>query len=111
MRHDGRPLAQKNTLFLKTLLSADAVIIGGQAASHCVKSSIDDILNEIAATDPALCKKIYLLTDCMSAVTVPDGAGGFVADFTGDAERALRRFEAAGMNLVKSTDPATKWLA
>lgn len=109
-RHDGRPLAQKNTLFLKTLLAADAVIIAGQAASHCVKSSIDDIMGEIARADPGLAKKIFLLTDCMSAVTVPDGSGGFLADFTEEAERALRRFEAAGMNLVKSTDPAAKWL-
>ena len=26
------------------------------------------------------------MTDCMSAVTVPDGKGGFVADFTDDAD-------------------------
>ncbi len=35
-----------------------------------------DILSEIVATDRALAKKIYVLTDCMSAVTVPDGKGG-----------------------------------
>lgn len=108
-RHDGRPLAQKNTLFLKTLLTADRVIIAGQAASHCVKSSIDDILSEIAATDPALAKKVYILRDCMSAVTVPDGKGGFVADFTADAERALERFAKAGMNVVDSTKPLSSW--
>ena len=68
-RHDGAPLAQRNTQFLETLLSADAVIIAGQAASHCVKSSIDDLLDEIAATDPALARKVYIMTDCMSAVT------------------------------------------
>ena len=110
VRHDGQPLAQKNALFLKTLLSADAVIIAGQAASHCVKSSIDDILAEIVATDRELARKIYLMTDCMSAVTVPDGKGGFVADFTGEAEGALQRFADAGMNLVKSTDPLASWL-
>jgi len=109
-RFDGQPLAQKNTLFLKTLLDADAVIIAGQAASHCVKSSIDDILTEIAATDRALAKKIFLLTDAISAVTVPDGKGGFVADFTPEADRALERFAQAGMNLVKSTDPISNWL-
>lgn len=110
-RHDGRPLAQKNALFLRTLLTADAVLIAGQAASHCVKSSIDDLLAEVAATDRALAKKIYLLTDCMSAVAIPDGKGGFLADFTDAAESALARFEAAGMNLVKSTDPMSRWLA
>jgi nicotinamidase-related amidase len=109
-RHDGQPLAQKNTLFLKTLLDADAVIIAGQAASHCVRSSIDDILSEIVATDRALAKKIYVMTDCMSAVSVPDGKGGFLADFTKEAALALQRFEDAGMNLVKSTDPMAGWL-
>lgn len=108
-RHDGQPLAQRNTLFLKTLLSADAVIIAGQAASHCVKSSIDDILTEIVATDRSLAKKIYLLADCMSAVAVPDGKGGFVADFTAEAQNALGRFEAAGMNVVRSTDDPRSW--
>jgi nicotinamidase-related amidase len=109
-RHDGQPLGQRNTQFLRTLLAADAVVIAGQAASHCVKSSIDDILAEIAATDPDLAKKVYLVTDCMSAVTVPDGKGGFAADFTDEAEKALRRFADAGMKLVKSTDPMETWL-
>ena len=109
MRHDGQPLAQRNTQFLKTLLAADAVIIAGQAASHCVKSSIDDLVDEIARQDPLLAKKVYVLTDCMSSVTVPDGNGGFVADYTPQADEALVRFAAAGMHLVKSTDPLASW--
>jgi nicotinamidase-related amidase len=108
-RHDGQPLAQRNTQFLKTLMTADAVVIAGQAASHCVKSSIDDLLSEIVSVDPALAKKVYVMTDCMSSVTVPDGKGGLAADFTPQAEAALARFAAAGMHLVKSTDPLTAW--
>jgi len=104
-RFDGAPLAQRNTQFVKTLLGADAVVIAGQAASHCVKSTIDDLLGEIVAIDPALAKKVYLVTDCMSAVTVPDGKGGFAVDFTGAADAALQRFADAGMHLVRSTDP------
>ncbi|NNB85761.1 nicotinamidase [Corallococcus exiguus] len=109
MRHDGQPLAQRNTQFLKTLLTSDAVVIGGQAASHCVKSSIDDLLGEIVAQDAALARKVYLLTDCMSSVTVQDGKGGFAADFTPQADAALKRFADAGMHLVKSTDPLASW--
>lgn len=108
-RFDGQPLAQRNTQFLKTLISSDAVIIAGQAASHCVKSTIDDLLTEIVAQDPALAKKVFILTDCMSSVTVPDGKGGFAADFTAQADDALQRFARAGMHLVKSTDPLTHW--
>jgi nicotinamidase-related amidase len=106
-RFDGAALAQRNTQFIHTLLAADAVVIAGQAASHCVKSTIDDLLDEIATQDPSLAKKVYLLTDCMSSVTVPDGKGGFAADFTTQADAALQKFADAGMHLVKSTDPIT----
>ena len=108
-RHDGQPLAQRNTAFLKTLLTSDAVIIAGQAASHCVKSSIDDLLDEIVAQDAALARKVYILADCMSSVTVPDGKGGFAADFTPQAEQSLARFAASGMHVVRSTDPLSTW--
>lgn len=108
-RFDGQPLAQRNTQFLKTLLAADAVVIAGQAASHCVKSTIDDLLDEIVAADPKLAAKVWLLVDCMSAVTVPDGKGGLAVDFTPQADAALARFAAAGMHLVRSTDPIASW--
>lgn len=106
---DGAPLAQPNAQLLQTLLSADAVLIAGQASSHCVKSSIEDLLEALLARDPQLARKVYVLTDCMSAVTVPDGQGGFAADFTPQAEAALQRFADAGMHLVRSTDPLESW--
>ncbi len=108
-RHDGLPLAQKNDRFLETLLRADALVVAGQAASHCVKSTVEDLLEEIRALDPGRASRVYLLVDCMSAVAVPDGRGGLLADFTPQAEEALRRFEAAGMHLVRSTDPLSSW--
>ncbi|HEY9646885.1 MAG TPA: isochorismatase, partial [Chroococcidiopsis sp.] len=37
---DGRPIAQKNTRFIQKLLEFDAVIIAGQAKSHCVAWTI-----------------------------------------------------------------------
>lgn len=111
MRHDGRPLAQRNTQFVKTLLDADAVIIAGQAASHCVKSSIEDLLGEITATDVNLARKVYILRDCMSSVAVPDPArpGAFLIDFTPQAEAALQQFADAGMHVVSSTTPIAAW--
>jgi nicotinamidase-related amidase len=107
--HDGQSVGQRNTPFIKKLLERDAVIIAGQAASHCVKSSIDDLLDAINAQDPTLAQKVYVMTDCMSAVAVPDGKGGFYADFTPQAEEAQKRFADAGMHLVKSTDPIESW--
>jgi nicotinamidase-related amidase len=111
MRWDGQPLAQRNTQFIQTLLDADVVVIAGQASSHCVKSSIEDLLSEIKAKDEKLARKVYVLRDCMSAVAVPDPGkpGSFLFDFTPQAEDALRRFEAEGMNVVASTDPIASW--
>jgi len=111
MRHDGQPLAQRNTQLIKTLLDSDAVIIAGQAASHCVRSSLEDLLSEIKARDPSLVRKVYILEDCMSAVAVPDPArpGSFLFDFTPQAEAALQHLGEEGMNLVRSTDPLASW--
>ena len=110
-RHDGQPLAQRNVGFIRTLLEADAVVIAGQAASHCVKSSIEDLLGEIRAKDESLARKVYVLADCMSSVAVPDPSapGRFVFDFTPQADAALRQFESAGMHVVRSTEPMSSW--
>lgn len=45
-----------------------------------MKSTIDDLLAEMLARDPVLTRKVYILRDCTSAVAIPDGHGGFVAD-------------------------------
>lgn len=101
---DGKAIAQKNTQFLQKLLEFDAVIIAGQAKSHCVAWTIDDLLTEIVDQDPKLAKKVYLLEDCTSPVVVPG-----VVDYTPQADAAFQRFANAGMHLVKSTDPITNW--
>lgn len=107
--HDGRLLGERNDALLSQLLAADALIIAGQAASHCVKSSIDDLLRVIEAREPALAQKVYVLEDCMSAVAVPDGAGDFLADFTPHTQKALARYAAAGMHIVRATEPMERW--
>jgi len=111
MRFDGRRLAQRNYGFLQTLLRSDAVIIAGQAASHCVKNTIDDLLGEIVKQEEELARKIYILRDCMSSVAVPDPQrpGGYLFDFTPQAEEALERFAAAGMHVVSSADAIADW--
>lgn len=101
---DGRPIAGKNTGFVEALLEFDAVVIAGQAKSHCVAWTIDDLLTEIAAVDPALARKVYLLEDCTSPVVVPG-----LIDYTEQADAAFRRFHDAGMHVVRSTDPLETW--
>lgn len=104
-RFDGKVLAQKNTAMIKRLLEADYVGVGGQAASHCTASSIDDLLTDIKVLDPKLAEKVYVITDLMSAVVIPQ----VNLDYTPDAEAAFQRFADAGMHLVKSTDPIESW--
>lgn len=108
-RFDGQPMTQKNVELIKKLHQLNALVIKGQASSHCVLSSIDDFLMELLAVDPALARKVYILRDCTSAVAVPNPAGGFFADFTPQAEAAFDRFANAGMNVVLSTTPIEEW--
>ncbi|MGI0493435.1 isochorismatase [Alkalinema pantanalense CENA528] len=102
---NGRPIAQKNASLIQKLLDYDAVIIAGQAKSHCVAWTIADLLNEIQLRDPKLASKVYLLEDCASPVVVPG-----VVDFSEQANAAYQRFAEAGMHVVKSTDPIETWL-
>ena len=97
-------IAQRNVKFIQMLLDNDILIIGGQAKSHCVAWTIHDLLTDIKAKDPKLAEKVYLLEDCTSPVVIPG-----VYDFTPDAEKAFTDFVAAGMHLVKSSDPLETW--
>ena len=101
----NREIAQKNTSLLDQLLDFNAVIIAGQAKSHCVAWTVDDLLTEIKRRDPKLAKKIYLLEDCTSSVVIPS-----VIDFTDQGDRAFQRFAEAGIHLVKSTEAIGNFL-
>jgi nicotinamidase-related amidase len=100
----GKPIAQKNIHFIEKLLQCDAVIIAGQAKSHCVAWTIDDLLRDITIRDKGLAKKVYLLQDCTSPVVVPG-----LIDYTDQADAAFRRFSEAGMRVVRSTQPIESW--
>jgi nicotinamidase-related amidase len=100
----GEQIAEKNVGFIKKLLNFDAVVIAGQAKSHCVAWTIDDMLNEISSTDRKLAEKVYLLEDCSSPVVIPG-----VVDYTEEANAAFQRFAEAGMHIVRSTDPISTW--
>jgi nicotinamidase-related amidase len=103
--HEGTPLGARNQPLIDKLLEYDAVLIAGQAKSHCVAWTIDDLLTGIVTRDRALAEKVYLLEDCSSAVVVPG-----VVDYTEEADAAFERFAAAGMHVVRSTEPISSWL-
>jgi nicotinamidase-related amidase len=100
---DGDPLGGKNTALIEKLLTFDAVVVAGQAKSHCLAWTIDDLLNDEQVRE-RLAERTYLLEDCTSPVVVPG-----VVDYTDEADAAFERYAAAGMHVVRSTDPISSW--
>ncbi len=101
---DGQWFAHKSDKFFNLLIEFDAVVIAGEAKSHCVAWTIADLLGDILAHDKRLADKVYLLEDCTSPVVVPGAL-----DYTEQADAAFRRFADAGMHIVRSTDPMASW--
>ena len=101
---DGDPLDRLNTDLIDALLTFDAVVVAGQAKSHCVAWTIDDLISGDEASVRRLAEQTYLLEDCTSPVVVPG-----VVDHTESADEAFARYEAAGMNVVRSTEPIESW--
>src|SRR5256885_879829 len=93
----------KNPRLIEKLLGFDAIVVAGQAKSHCLAWTIDDLLKDDSAR-ARLAGRMYLLEDCTSPVVVPG-----VVDYTDQADAAFERYAAAGMHVVRSTDPITSW--
>jgi nicotinamidase-related amidase len=101
---DGDRLGGKNTKLIEKLLTFDAVVVAGQAKSHCMAWTIDDLLEDDDVRERRLAERTYLLEDCTSPVVVPG-----VVDYTDEADAAFERYAAAGMHVVRSTDPIASW--
>jgi nicotinamidase-related amidase len=95
----GAAVDAPNRALLEHLLSFDTVIVAGEAKSHCVAWTVEDLLSEVRARDADLARRVVLLDDCATAVVVPG-----VVDFTDAAEGAYARFAAAGMRRALSTE-------
>jgi nicotinamidase-related amidase len=88
---------RRNEELIELLRSFDRVLLAGQAKSHCVAWTVEDLLEDLPAD------RLYLLEDCMSPVVVPGAV-----DFTAEADAAVSRFAARGVHVVRSTD--ANWL-
>ncbi len=84
--------------FLKDLEQDDAIIIAGEAASHCVLETLEDLVDEFADR-PETLNKIFILRDCTSPVQHPD------IDFAALTEKRFSAFEKQGIHFILSTDP------
>jgi len=96
----GDVLAERNEALVEHLLGFDAILVAGQAKSHCVAWTVEDLL----AYAPEIATRLYLLEDCSSPVVVPGAV-----DYTDDADAAFARFADAGAHVVRSTEPLASW--
>ncbi len=101
---DGDRIDGKNTELIERLLTFDAVVVAGQAKSHCLAWTIDDLLSDEGVRERGLAERTYLLEDCTSPVVVPGAV-----DYTDEANAAFERYAEAGMHVVRSTDPVDGW--
>jgi nicotinamidase-related amidase len=99
---DGDRLGGTNQALIDKLMTFDAVVVAGQAKSHCLAWTVDDLLAHDAMR--RLAERMYLLEDTTSPIVVPG-----VVDYTDEADAAFARFAAAGMHVVRSTDPLEDW--
>jgi nicotinamidase-related amidase len=100
---DGEQIATRNAPLIEKLLSFDIIVVAGQAKSHCVAWTIDDLLTDDHERE-LLAPRTYLLEDCSSPVVVPGAV-----DYTDEADAAFERYARAGMHVVRSTDPIASW--
>jgi len=100
----GNPIARTNKALCDRLLEFDALIVAGEAKSHCVAWTVADLLAEIQQRNPKWAEKVYLLGDCSSPVVIPG-----VVDYTEEAEAAYAKFAEAGIQRVKSIEPMETW--
>jgi nicotinamidase/pyrazinamidase len=84
---------QINSALISTLENdCDLLLIAGEAQSHCVRSTVNDIVKNFS--DPKVAQKMVLLTDGMSSV---QGFEKFGTDFMDEAK-------AAGVQFSTTTD-------
>jgi nicotinamidase-related amidase len=100
---DGEPLGGPDSELIEKLLEFDAVVVAGQAKSHCLAWTIDDLLEDEHVRE-RLAERTFLLEDCTSPVVVPGAV-----DYTDEANAAFERYAAAGMHVVQSTTPIEQW--
>jgi len=88
------PFTQINHSLLQTLDMADRIWVAGEAASHCVADTVEDVLRY--SQNPEIARKIVLFADAMSPV----------AGFEERAAAFLERMRAAGIAVMETGQAA-----
>lgn len=74
------PGTQLNRALVERLAQAELLLIGGEAGSHCVKATVEHLVEHLGGR----LDRVVLLTDCMSPVAGCEAwQAGFLADMAG----------------------------
>lgn len=88
------PQNKINIDFLNRMKDYDTIVIAGEAKSHCVRRSIEQIL-DYYKNDLTITKKIVILEDCMSCIP----------SYEADTEKAFAEFKKKyKVNIKKTTE-------
>lgn len=101
----GEQVGAFNGDLFDALMRHDRVYVFGEAKSHCVLSTLRDLMERIEARDPRLAEKVFILEDAMSPVPAPplDPLPPGL-DFPRLADEGLSALAAKGMRIVRTTD-------
>jgi nicotinamidase-related amidase len=89
----AEPGTQLNRALLQRLDAAGTLLVAGQASSHCVKATVEHLVQHLPGGRP---ERLVLLTDCMSPVAgFEPQAQGFLAAMQALGVRCMPQAEAA----------------
>jgi nicotinamidase/pyrazinamidase len=94
----GEPGGSKNLAFLVDLVEADTIVVAGEAESHCMLETLEDLVQEFGDR-PDILRRILVLRDCTSPVSHTE------IDFHAVALSRFADFERKSIHFVDSTDP------
>jgi nicotinamidase/pyrazinamidase len=92
------PQGTLSTDFIQALEEYDYLVIAGEAESHCVLETAEDLVR-VFRDRPDQLNKILLLKDCTSPVVHPE------VDFHAIARARFAEYEKLGLRFIDSTDP------
>jgi nicotinamidase-related amidase len=71
--------------------------IAGEAASHCVLETVEDLVEEFGS-QPGILERLFVLEDCTSMIRHPE------IDYAAITRRRFTEFAEKGVHFAKSTD-------
>lgn len=92
------PQGAKSQDLLDMLQAADYILIAGEAKSHCVLETVEDLVEEYADR-PDILGRICVLADCTSPIIHPG------IDYETITKRHFEDFARKGIRIARSTDP------